>query len=106
MCRALVTALAACRFARAPACQFISWSASASRSFWRTRVFSLLTVLGATPHWSAISAGDLPINVSRIKAASRGLRVCSMASSRACRRDPAAPSRPGPATSSRESSDW
>ena len=74
MCRALVTALAACRF-RAPACQFISWSASASRSFWRTRVFSLLTVLGATPHWSAISAGDLPINVSRIKAASRGQSV-------------------------------
>ena len=29
-----------------------------------TRVFSLLTVLGATPHWTAISAGVLPINVS------------------------------------------
>ena len=32
-----------------------------SRSFWRARVFSLLTVLGAIPQCCAISAGDLAL---------------------------------------------
>src|SRR4051812_40997956 len=45
----------------------------ASRSFWRARVFSLLTVLGAIPHCWAISAGVSPWRVAWIRAASRGL---------------------------------
>ena len=56
-----------------------------ARSFWSTRDFSLLTVLGATPHCWAISAGVLPMRVSWIRAASRGLKFWSMASWRAAR---------------------
>ena len=52
------------------------------RSFWITRVFSLLTVFGATPHCEAISAGVSPFKVAWIRAASRGLSDCAIASRR------------------------